>query len=129
MAYVTGESIIMGGDPYDNNHDFSHIWKDDERTREIFRNAGKKSNKENKNMSKDLTGMSKQLMDALDMEKAFKAYIHYKEEYCRKYGLKIACPTTEVSRLQSIIAGDEKPLSSKKTPVLHTSTSDSDLLL
>lgn len=78
-------------------------------------------------MTKDLTGMSKQLMDAIDIEKAFHAYIHYKEEYCRKYGVKIACPTTEVSRLQSVIAGDKKPLTSKKTP--KVSTSDSDMLL
>lgn len=126
MAYVTGESIIMGGDPYDD-HDFSHIWKYDEKTREIVRNAGKKLNKENKNMSKDLTGMSKQLMDAIDIEKAFKSYIHYKEEYCRKYGVKIAYPSSEVERLQVLINGDEKPLSSKKTP--KSSTSDSDMLL
>lgn len=126
MAYVTGEPIIMGGNPFDE-HDFSHIWKDDEETREII----KKSNKETKNMSKDLTGMSKQLMDALDTEKAFKAYIRYKEDYCRKYGVKIAYPSSEVERLQLLINSDDKPLTNtKKTPKTKTSTfSDSDLLI
>lgn len=128
MSYVTS-------DPWwQEEHDFSHIWKDDEKTREIVRNAGKeskKSNKETKDMSKDLTGMSKQLMDALDMEQAFKAYIRYKEDYCRKYNVKIAYPSSEVERLQVLINSDDKPLTNaKKTPKTKTSTlSDSDLLL
>lgn len=121
-------SVVLGGDPYDD-YDFSHIWKDDERIREIVRNAGKKSNKDNK-MSKDFTDMSKQLKDALDMEQAFKAYIREKEEYCRKYNVKIAYPSSEVERLQMIINSDDKPLTSKKTPKpSNTFTCDSDLLL
>lgn len=81
-------------------------------------------------MTKDLTGMSKQLKDALDMEMAFKAYIREKEEYCRKYGVKIAYPSSEVERLHVIInSNDSKPLSSKKTPKPSTTLSDSDLLL
>lgn len=81
-------------------------------------------------MSKDLTSMSKQLKDALDMEMAFKAYIKEKEEYCRKYNVKIAYPSSEVERLQVIINSDDVPLTSKKTPkpTSHTS-SDIDLLL
>lgn len=122
--------VFMSTDPFEYEHDLSHIWRDDATTAKIVENIDKRNQTKYKNMTKDLTCMSKQLKDALDMEMAFKAYIIKKEEYCRKYGVKIAYPSSEVERLQVIInSDDDKPLTSNKhAPKLHTS-SDSELLL
>ena len=122
--------VFMSTDPFEYEHDLSHIQRDDATTAKIVENTDKRNQTKDKNMTKDLTGMSKQLKDALDMEMAFKAYIREKEEYCRKYGVKIAYPSSEVERLHVIInSNDSKPLSSKKTPKPSTTLSDSDLLL
>lgn len=90
-------------------------------------------------MSKELTGMQKQLTDALNMEQAYNAYIRTKEEYCRKYNVDVIYPSTEVERLQviineqlQVIIKNKKLLTSNKTSKSSPTKlrlSDSDLLL
>lgn len=83
-------------------------------------------------MEKNLNKISEQLVDAVELESAFRAYINKKEKYCKKYNVKIDCPSTEVDRLHDILNGEVEPLMpmpSKKKTKVNSKLSDSDLLL